>query len=99
MGLRLRCHDAVDPDANVYLRKIVVREVNGSPVYLQDVALVEDGFEDVRRRSRVDGQPAQGLAIRKQRGANAVAVRAAAGPSPGQLWPGSATEVSWFALS
>jgi multidrug efflux pump len=56
------------------LRRIVVREVAGAPVYLGDVALVEDGFEDVRRRSRVDGSPAQGLAVRKQRGANAVAV-------------------------
>ncbi len=56
------------------LRRIVVREVAGAPVYLEDVALVEDGFEDVRRRSRVDGTPAQGLAIRKQRGANAVQV-------------------------
>jgi multidrug efflux pump len=56
------------------LRQIVVREVAGAPVYLGDVALVEDGFEDVRRRSRVDGAPAQGLAVRKQRGANAVAV-------------------------
>ncbi|HEX6100771.1 MAG TPA: glycoside hydrolase family 15 protein [Thermoanaerobaculia bacterium] len=25
LGLRLRCYDAVDPDANVYVRKIVVR--------------------------------------------------------------------------
>ena len=24
-GLKLRCHDAVDPDSNVYLRKIVIR--------------------------------------------------------------------------
>lgn len=56
------------------LRHLVVREGNGAPVYLSDVALVEDGFEDVRRLSRVDGQPAQGLGIRKQRGANAVAV-------------------------
>jgi hydrophobe/amphiphile efflux-1 (HAE1) family protein len=56
------------------LRKIVVREVAGNPVYLEDVALVEDGFEDERRRSRFQGMPAQGLAIRKQRGANAVAV-------------------------
>ncbi|QRK06725.1 efflux RND transporter permease subunit [Archangium violaceum] len=56
------------------LRHLVVREGNGSPVYLSDVALVEDGFEDVRRLARVDGQPAQGLGIRKQRGANAVAV-------------------------
>lgn len=56
------------------LRSIVVREVAGSPVYLEDVALVEDGFEDLRRLSRVNGQPAQGLGIRKQRGSNAVAV-------------------------
>ena len=56
------------------LRHLVVREGNGSPVYLSDVALVEDGFEDERRIARVDGQPAQGLGIRKQRGANAVAV-------------------------
>jgi hydrophobe/amphiphile efflux-1 (HAE1) family protein len=56
------------------LRRIVVREQEGVPVYLTDVALVEDGFEDVRRAARVNGQPAQGLGIRKQRGANAVAV-------------------------
>ena len=56
------------------LRKIVIREVGGSPIYLSDVALVEDGFEDVRRIARVDGGPAQGIGIRKQRGANAVAV-------------------------
>ena len=56
------------------LRRVVVRDVPGSPVHLEDVALVEDGFEDVRRKSRVDGEPAQGLGVRKQRGANAVAV-------------------------
>jgi hydrophobe/amphiphile efflux-1 (HAE1) family protein len=56
------------------LRRIVVREGDGNPVYLTDVALVEDGFEDVRRMARVNGEPAQGLGIKKQRGANAVAV-------------------------
>ena len=56
------------------LRRIVVREQEDSPIYLTDVALVEDGFEDMRRTARVNGQPAQGLGIRKQRGANAVAV-------------------------
>jgi hydrophobe/amphiphile efflux-1 (HAE1) family protein len=56
------------------LRKLVVRQDGDSPTYLQDVALVEDGFEDVRRLSRVDGEPAQGLGIKKQRGSNAVAV-------------------------
>jgi hydrophobe/amphiphile efflux-1 (HAE1) family protein len=59
------------------LRRIVVREVAGVPVRLEDVALVEDGFEDVRRLARLNGEPAQGLGIRKQRGANAVAVAAA----------------------
>jgi len=56
------------------LRRIVVREVNGSPIYVGDVSLVEDGFEDTRRLSRVNGVPAQGLSIRKQRGSNAVAL-------------------------
>jgi multidrug efflux pump len=56
------------------LRRIVVREQDGAPVYLADVALVEDGFEDMRRTARVNGNPAQGMGIKKQRGANAVAV-------------------------
>jgi multidrug efflux pump len=56
------------------LRRLVVRDVAGAPVYLSDIALVEDGFEDVRRMARVNGLPAQGLGIKKQRGANAVAV-------------------------
>ena len=56
------------------LRKISLRDLNGAPVYLDDVALVEDGFEDERRIARVNGAPAQGLGIRKQRGSNAVAV-------------------------
>jgi multidrug efflux pump len=56
------------------LRRIVVDDRGGSPVRLEDVALVEDGFEDVRRLARVDGAPAQSIGIKKQRGANAVAV-------------------------
>ncbi len=63
--------EAVDLDT---FRKIVIRESGGSPIYLSDVSLVEDGFEDVRRIARVDGGPAQGLGIKKQRGANAVAL-------------------------
>ncbi|MFH0899374.1 MAG: efflux RND transporter permease subunit [Pseudomonadota bacterium] len=56
------------------LRKIVVREREDAPIYLADVALVEDGFEDIRRLARANGAPVQGVGIRKQRGANAVAV-------------------------
>ena len=55
-------------------RRITVKSVEGSPVYLSDVAVVEDGFEDMRRISRVNGEPALGMGIRKQRGSNAVAV-------------------------
>ncbi|MCX6565900.1 MAG: efflux RND transporter permease subunit [Candidatus Aminicenantes bacterium] len=60
------------------LRGIVVSKVNGNPIYISDVALVEDGFEDARRLARVNGVPAQGISIKKQRGANAVAVAKAA---------------------
>ncbi len=63
--------EAVDLDT---LRAIVVRDTGGAPVHLSDVALVEDGFEDIRRMARSNGEPGQGLGIRKQRGANAVAV-------------------------
>jgi hydrophobe/amphiphile efflux-1 (HAE1) family protein len=51
-----------------------VREVADGTIRLADVALVEDGFEDIRRTSRTSGIPVQGLGVRKQRGANAVAV-------------------------
>jgi multidrug efflux pump subunit AcrB len=43
-------------------------------VRIGDVALVEDGFGDGRNLYRVQGEPAQGLLIRKRPGANAVAV-------------------------
>jgi hydrophobe/amphiphile efflux-1 (HAE1) family protein len=63
--------EALDLDT---LRHMVVGGTPQSPIYLEDVSLVEDGFEDVRNVARVNGEPAQGLGIRKQRGANAVAV-------------------------
>ena len=44
------------------------------PVYLKEVARVEDGLADVRRISRRNGETAVGLGIRKQRGVNTVAV-------------------------
>jgi multidrug efflux pump len=56
------------------MRRLVVKNAAGSPVYLEDVALVEDGFADIRSIARSNGQTAQGLGIKKQRGANTVAV-------------------------
>ncbi|MBU1920612.1 efflux RND transporter permease subunit [bacterium] len=63
--------EALDLDA---LREIVIRETDSGPIYLRDVAIIEDGFEDMRRLSRVNGVSAQGIGIKKQRGSNAVAV-------------------------
>lgn len=56
------------------LRQLVVAERDGSPLRLQDVALIEDGFEDERSIARVNGQPGILLGLKKIRGANAVAV-------------------------
>ncbi len=47
---------------------------NYKPIYLKDVAAVEDGLADQRRISRRSGELAVGLGIRKQRGVNTVEV-------------------------
>jgi len=58
--------------------KIIISKRGGQPVYkpiyLKDVATIEDGLADIRRVSRIMGKPAIGLGIKKQRGANEVAV-------------------------
>jgi len=59
------------------LRQLVVKRLPSGPVNLEDVALVEDGFEDVTSIARLDGVPLQALGVLKQRGTNAVAVAAA----------------------
>jgi hydrophobe/amphiphile efflux-1 (HAE1) family protein len=41
---------------------------------IADVARVEDGISDVRRRARVDGHEAVSISVRKQRGGNEVAL-------------------------
>ncbi|MCB0340321.1 MAG: efflux RND transporter permease subunit, partial [Bdellovibrionales bacterium] len=58
---------------------ILITHRGGRPIYnsnlrLSDVARIEDSLNDVRRLSRINGSPGIGLGIRKQRGANAVAV-------------------------
>ena len=58
--------------------KISITTRGGQPIYkpikLKEVARIEDGLADIRRISRVNGKAAVGLGIRKQRGANSVAV-------------------------
>lgn len=55
------------------LRNIVV-SAGGAPVYLRDVATVEDGFKDVERLSRLNGQDSIILSVQKQSGTNTVTV-------------------------
>jgi len=44
------------------------------PIYLKEVATIEDGLADRRRIARIMGKPAIGMGIKKQRGANEVEV-------------------------
>ncbi|MDO8703989.1 MAG: efflux RND transporter permease subunit, partial [Sulfuricaulis sp.] len=54
--------------------RLVVAYRQGAPVYLRDVAKVEDGMEDARKLARYNGKPAVGLGVVKSSGANTVAV-------------------------
>ena len=56
------------------LEKLVVAWVDGAPVRLRDVARVEDGAEDPTTIAQFDGVPTVGIGVRKQSGANTVAV-------------------------
>ena len=54
---------------------IVVAQRPTGPIYLRDVALVEDGMADERSLSRLNGVRAVSLLIRRQSGTNTVAGR------------------------
>lgn len=56
------------------IENLVLAVRNGIPVYVKDVAKVEDAFEEIRSIVRVDGKPAIRLSVTKQSGANTVAV-------------------------
>ena len=63
--------EAIDLEA---LKKLVIRKIGLTPVYLEDVAIIEDGFQDITTLAQLDGEPLQALGILKQRGTNAVSV-------------------------
>lgn len=56
------------------LEGLVVAEREGALVALRDLGRVEDGFQDLRSIARFNGLPTVGLGVRKQSGANTVAV-------------------------
>ncbi len=63
--------EAADLDT---LRGLVIKKVGISNIMLSDVALVQDGFEDITSIARSNGTPVQAMGILKQPGSNAVKV-------------------------
>ncbi len=53
---------------------LVITNVNGTPIRLQDVAEVRDATKEVRTLARLNGKPAVVLQIQRQSGENTVAV-------------------------
>ncbi len=88
--------EAIDIDS---FRDLVVSFTHGSPVRLEDVAVVEDGLEDRRRLNRTMGETSVGFGITKLRGANAVqvgrAVKERLALLATQLPEGLKLEVNW----
>ncbi len=58
--------------------ELVIATVNGAPVRIRDVGRAEDGTFEQRTVSRLDGKPTVVLQLRRQSGANTVAVIEAA---------------------
>jgi len=56
------------------IRKTMVTRRQGQPIYVNDIATVEDGHQEIRNYVRVNGVPGLRMSIRKQSGANTVEV-------------------------
>ncbi|MFQ5341617.1 MAG: efflux RND transporter permease subunit [Anaerolineae bacterium] len=54
--------------------QVVVANYTGAPTYVRDVAAVRDDFAEVRSHSRLNGQAAVSISVRKQSGTNTVQV-------------------------
>lgn len=52
----------------------IITRVDGNPIRVRDVADVEDAYQDIGRLVHIDGKPMVRMGIRKQTGANTVAV-------------------------
>jgi HAE1 family hydrophobic/amphiphilic exporter-1 len=53
---------------------IIIAIVNGTPVRIRDIGRAEDGTREQRSVSRLNGEPAVSLEIRRQSGANTIEV-------------------------
>jgi HAE1 family hydrophobic/amphiphilic exporter-1 len=61
----------VEPRA---FQDLIVKTIRGVPVYLRELATIEDGYEEQRTLALIDGRRAIALEIRKQSGGNTVDV-------------------------
>src|SRR5476649_2797846 len=68
--------EGVTPEAvgNIQIKKRGGEAIYNSNIRIHDVARVEDGLDDVRHTAIVNGKPGIGIGIKKQHGANSVAV-------------------------
>jgi HAE1 family hydrophobic/amphiphilic exporter-1 len=53
---------------------IIIAIINGAPIRIRDIGHAEDGTREQRSAARLDGRPAVSMQIRRQSGANSVAV-------------------------
>jgi len=53
---------------------LVVATHNGQPIYLKDVAAVLDGIQEETSRSRLNGQPAINISVKKRVGENIIRI-------------------------
>ncbi|NOT63311.1 MAG: efflux RND transporter permease subunit, partial [Acidobacteria bacterium] len=56
------------------INNVIVATRGGTPIYLRDVAKIEDTHEEIRQMVRIDDNPSVRFSIRKQSGSNTVTV-------------------------
>jgi HAE1 family hydrophobic/amphiphilic exporter-1 len=68
--------EGVTPEAvgDIQIKKRGGEAIYNSNIRIRDVARVEDGLDDIRHAAIVNGKPGIGIGIKKQHGANSVAV-------------------------
>ncbi len=66
--LDLEFHDIRD------LENMVIKQIAGAPIYLKDIAKVEDGITDNRQIARYNGKPTVGIGIVKIANTNTVEI-------------------------
>src|SRR5208282_623556 len=68
--------EGITPEAvgDIQIKKRGGEAIYNSNIRIRDVARVEDGLDDIRHTAIVNGKPGIGIGIKKQHGANSVAV-------------------------